>query len=47
MKGAGQHGFTKRSSRLTDLVVFCEAVSNCVDEGNAVDVVDLNFQKEF
>ena len=34
-----QHGFTKGSSCLTNLLEFYEAVSDWVDEGKAVDIV--------
>ena len=42
-----QHGFTKGSSCLTILFEFYEAVSDCVDEGKAVDIVYLDFKKAF
>ena len=40
-------GFTKGSSCFTDLFEFYEAVSDWVDEGNAVDTVDRDFKKAF
>ena len=42
-----QHGFTKGSSCLTNLLEFSEAVSDLVDEGKAVDIVYLDFKKVF
>ena len=39
IKGS-QHGFTKGSSCLTNLLEFYEAVSDWTNEGNAVDVCD-------
>ena len=41
-----QHGFTKGSSCLTNLLEL-DAVSDCVDEGKAVDIVYLDFKKAF
>ncbi len=46
IKGS-QHGFTKGSSCLTNLLEFYEAVSDWVDEGKAVDIVYLDFKKAF
>ena len=46
IKGS-QCGFTKGSSCLTNLLEFYEAVSDCVDEGKAVDIVYLDFKKVF
>ena len=46
IKGS-QHGFTKGSSCLTNLSEFYETVYDWVDEGSAVDLVYLNFQKTF
>ena len=45
--GGCQHGFTKGSSCLTNLLEFLEAVSDWVDEGKAVDTVYLDFKKAF
>ena len=42
-----QHGFTKGSSCLTNLLEFCQAVSDWVDEGKAVDIVYPDFKKAF
>ena len=46
IKGS-QHGFTKGSSCLTNILEFYEAVSDWVDEGKAVDIVYIDFQKAF
>ena len=46
IKGS-QHGFTKGSSCLTNLLEFYEAVSDWVDDGKAVDRVYRDFKKEF
>ena len=42
-----QHGLTKGSSCLTNLLEFNEAVFDWVDEGKAVDIVYLDFKKAF
>jgi len=42
-----QHGFTKRKSCLTNLLVLMEEMSNYVDSGYPVDVIYLVFQKAF
>ena len=42
-----QHGFTKGSSCLINLLEFYEAVSDWVDEGIAVDIVYLDLKKAF
>ena len=42
-----QHGFIKGKSCLTNLLEFYEDVSRAVDRGEPVDVVFLDFQKEF
>ena len=42
-----QHGFTKGSSCLTNLLEFYEAVFDWVDDGKAVDMVYLDFKKTF
>ena len=42
-----QHGFTKGSSCLTNLLEFYKAVSDWVDEGKAVDIVYLDCKKPF
>ena len=46
IKGS-QHGFTKGSSCLTNLLEFYEAVSGWVDEGKAVDIVYLDCKEAF
>jgi len=42
-----QHGFTKGRSCLTSLISLYDLVTCLVDEGNAVDVVYLDFSKAF
>ena len=42
IKGS-QHGFTKGSSCLTNILEFYEAVSDWVDDGKAVDIVYPDF----
>ena len=42
-----QHGFTNGRSCLTNLISFHDKVTHLVDEGQAVDVVYLNFSKAF
>jgi len=42
-----QHGFVKGRSCLTNLLVFLEKVTNCIDSGYPVDVIYLDFQKAF
>ena len=42
-----QHGFMRRKSCLTNLLVFLEYVSKFVDKGEPVDVIYLDFQKAF
>ena len=41
-----QHGFLKARSCLTNYVFF-EEITKWVDEGSAVDVIYLDFQKAF
>ena len=42
-----QHGFTNHGSCLTNLISFYDKVTRLVDEGQAVDVVYLDFSKAF
>ena len=42
-----QHGFMKKKSSLTNLLMFFEFVCKAVDNGEPVDVIYLDFQKAF
>ena len=42
-----QHGFTKGRSCLTNLLISQHSIGNMMDEGKAVDVIYLDFQKAF
>ena len=42
-----QHGFVRGKSCLTNLLEFLEYVHKYIDQGEAVDVIYLDFQKAF
>ncbi|CAM5077298.1 unnamed protein product, partial [Eretmochelys imbricata] len=42
-----QHGFTKGKSCLTNLIAFYDEITGNVDEGKVVDVLFLDFSKDF
>jgi len=42
-----RHGFRKRRSCLTNLLTFLDKVSGCLDSGENMDVVFLDFAKAF
>ncbi|KAJ7415165.1 RNA-directed DNA polymerase from mobile element jockey-like protein [Pitangus sulphuratus] len=44
---SSQHGFTKGKPYLTNMIAFCDGMTEWVDEGTAVDVVYFNFGKAF
>ena len=44
---SSQHGFTKGKSCLINLINFYDEMTSLVDEGRAVDIVYLEFNKAF
>ena len=42
-----QHGFRSKRSCLTNLLIFMEEVAEQLDNGEAIDVLYLDFQKAF
>jgi len=42
-----QHGFRRKRSCVTNLLAFLDQVTECVDRGDAADVVYLDYQKAF
>ena len=42
-----QHGFRKGHSCLTNLLMFLDKVTGCIDTGDSVDVIFLDFAKAF
>ncbi|XP_025068452.1 E3 ubiquitin-protein ligase TRIM17-like [Alligator sinensis] len=44
---AGQHDFVAGSSCLTNFVTFYDQVMHCLDKGDEVDVIYLDFKKAF
>jgi len=42
-----QHGFRKGRSCLTNLLEFLDKVTGCIDTGDSVDVIFLDFTKSF
>ena len=42
-----QHGFVKNWSCQTNLIAFFDKVTKLVDQGNTMDIVDLDFSKAF
>jgi len=44
---SSQHAFTMGKSCLINLIAYCDGITGWVDEGRAVDVVQLDFSKAF
>ena len=44
---ASQHGFAKGRSCVTNLLEFLEKTTKLVDEGKSLDIVFLDFAKDF
>jgi len=42
-----QHGFRRGNSCLSNLLVFLDKVSMCIDKGENIDVIYLDFAKAF
>ena len=42
-----QHGFRKGRSCQTNLLEFMEYITDCIDKGDAVDIIYLDFSKAF
>ena len=42
-----QHGFLKNKSCLTNLLEFMEFLTSKYDDGNALDIIYLDFSKAF
>ena len=42
-----QHGFLKARSCLTNMLCFLEDITKWPDEGSPVDIIYLDFQKDF
>jgi len=43
----GQHGFRKRRSCVTQLLEVMEILTDCLEAGNPIDIVYLDFKKAF
>ena len=42
-----QHGFRKQRSCVTQLIEVYEKLTEIIDEGNSIDIIYLNFKKDF